>query len=962
MNSREQFLKLLREDILKFDLAKLDFGIYRVLNYRREEIEAFLNEQLPQMMTEAVNHESKNRLEVESTFTQTEEEHLYNHLYTFFSRYYRDGDFFTQTRRGREAKYMVPYNGEDVHFHWKTWGSHYVKTSEELKTYACRLGSWRVVFELSEASQEKDNVKGQTRYFFPLPKQIVASTATQTLTLPFVFRPLTEAETKKYNGSKKRKTENEELGNGLHTVQERILKIHLETLQPNLPLDVTPADLFGHMRRYTRKNRTDYFVHRHLGKFLKEEFDYYLKQEFLNLEALLSPEFLQYKFLKLRVLREIGHAISSFLDQLESFQARLFEKRKFVLSVDYLIPVRLLPPNLIPQILHNAEQLQAWLQLFGLKGSITEETLQAHPTLVVDTRHFDVAFKQQIMANFNDIDKLTDGVLIKAENYAALRTIEAKYKGKLKVIYIDPPYNTGSDGFLYKDDFSRHSTWLTMMEERLRLAHSLLNEGGVLFVSIDDIELGNLLLLIESIFGKSKSGKSNSLATFARRTKSGGGSASDHFAVEHDYVLAWAKDKDSLDALFVPYDPEYAKRYNEVDDDGSYYWDTMERSSTRTKPYKIKAPDGTLLEGKWFRSESRFKKDLEKGDVRFLKKPDGTWSVQFKQRMPKGKKLRSLLAENEFKSNQSDMQQLGLDGLFDHPKPVKLISSLIEAATPSAIESDLVLDFFAGSGTTGEAVINLNRSTNGQRKFVLVEMGNHFDRVLASRIQKIMYAPEWRHGKPIFPTAEEAEQGEKLPAWIERSPRLVKVLRLESYEDSLNALELPKERDIRIQRQLELFSDLLCSSASYRSEFLLKYLLPTETEHSEVLLNTKALETPFNYSLRLYTPEGRRNVPVDLVETFNLLMGFHVQRIHELTDQRRRYVVVEALENNAPVMVVWRDVPDLDPERERQFLAEKFELSAYTKIYTNADNALPKGTSLDAVFKRLMNEPEKRTP
>jgi adenine-specific DNA-methyltransferase len=278
--------------------------------------------------------------------------------------------------------------------------------------------------------------------------------------------------------------------------------------------------------------------------------------------------------------------------------------------------------------------------------------------------------------------------------------------------------------------------------------------------------------------------------------------------------------------------------------------------------------------------------------------------------------------------------------------------------TTSPEERPTVIDFFAGTGTTGNAVINLNREDEGQRQFVLVEMGDYFDDLLVPRISKIMYTPDWQDGKPrqepiinSLWTSNGVNEG--LPDWIERSPRLVKLLRLESYDDSLNALELPQERDARMAGQLRLWGD----------EYLLKYMLNTEAADSPVLLNTRLLEAPLDYRLRLFTPDGERNVPVDLVETFNLLMGLHVRRVRELRDpdSERPYVVVEALQDGREVLVVWRNVAGLDPAKERRFLTTQLPSIAegrYTTIYTNADSAMPNGQSLDMLLKDRMLKPE----
>ena len=133
-----------------------------------------------------------------------------------------------------------------------------------------------------------------------------------------------------------------------------------------------------------------------------------------------------------------------------------------------------------------------------------------------------------------------------------------------------------------------------------------------------------------------------------RKTKSGGGSASDSCATEHDYIVSYARSLINARPLVVDYDEKYFKRYKEKDEIGHYFWDTMERSSTATTPYPITAPDGQILKGKWFRSEATFLKDLKTGEVRFLKKELG-WSVQFKQRAADGKKLRTIIEDSEGK-------------------------------------------------------------------------------------------------------------------------------------------------------------------------------------------------------------------------------------------------------------------------------------------------------------------------
>ena len=335
----------------------------------------------------------------------------------------------------------------------------------------------------------------------------------------------------------------------------------------------------------------------------------------------------------------------------------------------------------------------------------------------------------------------SENIIIEGENLEVLKVLLKSYRNKIKVIYIDPPYNTGED-FLYNDNFSEgrkaywerteqaedgisldtnsdangrfHSNWLDMMYSRLLVARNLLRTDGVIFVSIDEHEMHHMRKVCDEVFGEG-----NFLSILSRRTKAGGGSASKYFAIENDYVIVYAKDVTSLPNMFIPFDEAYLKRYAYEDEKGKYFWDTMERSCTATTPYLIEAPDGTMLDGNWFRSEKRFLEDKKAGEIRFVKKNNGEWSVQFKQRMAEGKKLRTLLNDNDFKSSQDDMDKLGLGGIFPFPKPVYLLKHILRAG---ADKDSIVLDFFGGSGTTGQAVTELNSEDNGHRQFILVQV------------------------------------------------------------------------------------------------------------------------------------------------------------------------------------------------------------------------------------------------
>ena len=342
----------------------------------------------------------------------------------------------------------------------------------------------------------------------------------------------------------------------------------------------------------------------------------------------------------------------------------------------------------------------------------------------------------------------TQNLVLKGDNLDSLKILKSYYTGKIKCIYIDPPYNTEKDEFVYpdkfdkeetevlglvnlsEDDFARmdfsfktkksHNGWLSFMYQRLLLARDLLRDDGVIFISIDDNEQANLKLLCDDIFGEE-----NFVADIIWKNKNGGGNDSKYIAIENEHILFYAKSISKLPKLFHNYSDEYLNRYKDEDENGRFFWDTFKRKSGK-QYYKILCPDGSVIENdeygnpiSWLRSEKTFKDNLQSGDVRIIK-ISGQWSVQFKQRLPEGKKPRSILDSYGTTSDGSkELLQLFEKTLFENPKPTSLIKHLCEIILD---EHDYILDFFAGSGTTGHAVMQLNAEDGGNRKFILCQI------------------------------------------------------------------------------------------------------------------------------------------------------------------------------------------------------------------------------------------------
>ena len=595
--------------------------------------------------------------------------------------------------------------------------------------------------------------------------------------------------------------------------------------------------------------------------------------------------------------------------------------------------------------------------------------LKAHPTMVLDTTHFGVSFVDNLLAGMDDLDGKTDGMLIHSESWQALSLLQAKYTGKIKCIYIDPLYNTGQDGFLYKDRY-KSSTWLSMMDNQMYHWHRLLVDTGSFVSHIDEHEFNRLDQLINMRFGvKQNIGP----IIWDKRNPKGDATA---IASQHEY-LCWAvkdyaalkfdgrgffREKENAQAIIRKADKlvhlhggvtesvrsEFKlwlerqnfsggeKAYFNLDDDGGVY-----RSVSMAWPNTQQAPEQyflplvhpvtkkpcTMPARGWRNPPETMRTLLEQDLVLFG--PDET--TQPTRKYP----LRDNLSENVPSLYYFGGSDLGLQSslgyLFPNPKPVRLGEYVISIAAPE--ENSVVLDCFAGSGTTGHAVVKLNREDDCQRKFILVEMDGYFDTVLLPRMKKFTFTPEWKDGKPKrMATREEAE----------RSPRIFKYMRVESYEDALNNIDFDAESG---QQALEF------------EDYLIKYMLRWEARGCETLLNVEKLVRPFDYKLHVHA-DGQTSVKVaDVPETFNYLLGLHVETRQVHDDGERRYLVYRGRIDHQRVAVVWRETEgwqEADLERDKKFVAERKLTKGADEVFVNGDSFIPNARALEPVFKARM--------
>ena len=371
---------------------------------------------------------------------------------------------------------------------------------------------------------------------------------------------------------------------------------------------------------------------------------------------------------------------------------------------------------------------------------------------------------------------------------------------------------------------------------------------------------------------------------------------------------------------------ESEKTYDQFDKTGeAFRSDNLSATDRRTDP-KFHIPLKHLVTGKdcpvpeyGFRYTPDSLRDLISQDLILFGEDHTT--------MPRKKTYLKNTADSQmpsiFKSGargKNDLDDLGFEFPFAHP--VEFYRHILDASTDRA---DTVLDFFGGSGTTAHAIISLNRDDATERKYILVEMGEHFRTVLKPRIQKVIFAREWKDGKP---------------ASHEGSSHAFKYLRLESYEDALDNITF-EAADAQTMFQLE--------------DYVLSYMLDFETKQSETLLNVAKLDTPFDYKLHRHGKD--EPLPVDLPETFNYLIGLHVasRRVHE--NKGTRYLVYRGKADGCETVILWRTTRGRKQqqfEADRDFVAKQKLTEGAEDIFLNTDSFIEGARSLDPVFKRRM--------
>ncbi|GAA8064405.1 hypothetical protein HpDR60_20210 [Helicobacter pylori] len=725
-------------------------------------------------------------------------EELFDKLYSFFKRYFstNGGIYFNDTPLYDSLYTKSDYEKcslkKDTALFYKTKDLYYVKSETIYKDFCFELENILFNFDASLLESKKYNEK--VELIFDL-KSIVKDTDAKTNTLNFSVTLSSK---------------------GNQTKTSEILK---ECFNQGVKLD--EEILKKAFVKFKKQGSMDYFIHKNAQGFLKEQLDLYLFEYLFKEMTAFDAKRLN----EINTIKEVALEVVSLVSEFENELCKIWNKPRFVLNSHFIVSLDKLKAknydlNKITNHPNYPKQVKEWQDL-NLK--ITDNFLE-NEFLPLDTLYFkDLEEEVKSLFNENEIN----GTLIKSENYQALNSLKNRYKETIDCIYIDPPYNTQNNEFVYADNFKR-SSWLSMMENRLELAHSLLNDKGVMFVSIDDNEQAYLKTLMDEVFN---GGGDNFDAIIWRKIEenasSGGTMKITHtIRKDHEYILVYYKNKADFRTNKFLELPNFDNDYKNLDNDprGEFKAGSISMKGTINSKnyYSVTTPGGRVVTRVWRIDKDEFNKLHEDNRIYYGK--DGNGIPQIKIFL---QEMREVTPKSIFENLGSlyDAKEYELGKMFDKetirdmtPKSEALLQRILEISTQ---ENDLVCDFFAGSGTTCAVAHKL------KRKYIGIEMGEHFESVILPRLKKVIGG--FKSG-----ALKEFNKG-----------GVVKVYELESYEEILRKIKY-EDNDKPLAYE-EQYSDLV-----------------DRKEHSYTL-NIKALE----------------KMGVDIKETLENLHGVGVEFFNE---------------------------------------------------------------------------------
>lgn len=953
MTQYEQKFRDILAEILQLDQAELDFGIYRIMNQKRKDIEAFLNNRLVPEVTKILKAQTAAGTDISAM-----ENEVFSHLAKFFSRYYEGGDFISK-RRYKDDAYAIPYSGEEVKLYWANADQYYIKTSEYFKNYSFVLPTSRrkVHFVLRDADTEQNNNKAANNMErrFQLCEEDCIAEEDSELNIFFTYELMPKT-------TKQDALIKDAEAKIISSFAEGKYADFAELVNEKVPTEKNKERtlLMKHLQDYTAKNNFDYFIHKNLGGFLRRELDFYIKNEVMFLDDLDATHIMEH-LAQVKAIKLVGEKIITFLAQLEDFQKKLWLKKKFVVGCDYCITLDRIPRTLYPEIIANDEQRKEWVRLFAIdeiKGDmmtdgysepLTEKFLEDNPFLVLDTKFFSAEFKHKLVGSMEKVDEECNGLLINSENFQALELLQEKYRGKIGAVITDPPYNTGGDDFLYKDNYA-DSSWLSLMSERLKLSYSLMRDNAWISLNINDIELYNLVNMM------SMQDWSNINQICVKMSHLSGMKMS-HIdkkipKIKEQIVTATKGSESTLNPIYEPcsWDDVFSRYVSWMEFNNSDNPKDWTKTTVRAKAKEFGVDCNDKASFDKFRIDNAsciFRTAVDDAVANTPK--DGlvrriTTAQGLQKYILNGEDV--LFASSYMKPIEEHLMpvqpkgdiwtDIGINNVHNEggvqlpngKKPVKLFERLIKMLSN---DGDYILDIFAGSATIVQACLNSKSS----HKYIAIQSDySYFNEKTLRRAENVIYSSEWKLDKPV------SRKG---------ISQCFKYIRLEQYEDTLNNLQ-PKNQRLDFDNEN--------GKGDFEETYFLRYMLDTETKGE--LFNLEWFKNPFAMSIKTTKDNELVDTHVDMVENFNYLIGLNVETLRYPKDG---YCVVEGTTHigNERTLVIWRNCNKVSNEDLNEFFRKQAYCttdSEFDKIYVNGDNTLPNIKTDEEHWKVVLIEEE----
>jgi adenine-specific DNA-methyltransferase len=736
----------------------------------------------------------KKDVDNEPIITDSFKEEFFDKLYSFFEKYFSESGsvYFVKTANWQKVYEQVYTDNKDVVLFWKTHMLYYVKSdilfqSIDVEITDERAGiSYNFYFDVGTLQNKKNNEKRE---------------------LVFTFREIKEEDNKKVHIFDVAYSER-----GRKTKIDDIVK----------KTKITEEILEKAFRTFRKQTEVDFFINKNAKKFLEEQLDMYMHQILLAEEN----KFDQKRLDQLKTIQKFAKKIIAFISQFEDELVRIWNKPKFVLNSNYVITLDKLSDEMINKIANHPslpEQIKEWIELGIVEEGFdfNKRDEEKHKYLPIDTKYFK-DLELDILDLFDNLDEALDGRLIHSENYQALNTLLPKYKEKVQTIYIDPPFNTGSD-FVYVDKF-QDSTWLTLMYDRIELGRKFLRDDGSFYLHLDHNAdyLGRLLM--NSIFGNEYF---QNKITWRRQIPRGKKVEAKFYSYSADFIYLYANKLKSIwniieienELTLKEADKKYMKDekgYFRTSDPGSYSNESLIKFFNEGRIYVTNG-------GKAF---------IDKDGI--LKTDKGKLAIKYYREIRDNKVIEKKVADNIW----TDIAGMGVVSQeyinFSTQKPEKLLEKILLA---SSSENTLILDFFLGSATTTSVAHKLNR------KWLGIEMGNHLYSVGLPRMKTVLF------GK-FSGISKELEKQGKL-----KKGGFFKYYHLEQYEDTLRNMKYKDNTP----------TDLFDTKKAFE-----QYIFFADEKFAHVLeVNGNNLDIDFD---KLYPN-------IDFAETISNLLGLQIKKI-----------------------------------------------------------------------------------